>query len=556
MRGAAAVPLAAIAAALLLAAPAAAQEEPGSTGGTADERAEEQLRLSSGEAIEIAEKDPNVVEAEAERGDLERVAQPKPPDTWQVGFKDGDDEIVQVLVDDPSGKVRESWTGHQVEWQMARGYPGAFGGVLNAPWVWLPLCAIFLLGLLDFRRLRKVVHLDLLVLLGFGASQFFFHQGEIGVSVPLVYPALLYLLARLLWIGFRGRGEGLRPSLPTLWLGAATVFLLAFRLVVNVADSGVIDVGYAGVIGADLIAHGEAIYGEGVFPEENRFGDTYGPVNYLAYLPFELGLPWEGEWDALPAAHAAAIAFDLATVAGLFMIGVRLRPGAAGRRLGTILAFAWAAFPYTAFTLASNANDSLVAALIAWSLAFLTSPVARGALLAAAVMVKFAPLALAPLYAAGERAFRPARSSLRPRRAAMVFAAALIGLTAILLVHPAIDPGLATFYERTIASQIDRTSPFSIWGQTDLDWLHLLVELFALGLAVAVAFAPARRTFTQFAALAAAVLIAVQLTADHWFYLYIVWFFPPLIAALATLGGREQDELEPSHGGLTPEGQM
>jgi hypothetical protein len=353
---------------------------------------------------------------------------------------------------------------------------------------------------------------------------------------------LLYLLGRMLWIGFRGRGEGLRPSTPTLWLGAAAVFLLAFRLVVNVADSGVIDVGYAGVIGADLLGHGDPIYGEGVFPEENRFGDTYGPANYLAYFPFELGLPWSGEWDGLPAAHAAALAFDLATVAALFVLGTRLRAGADGRRLGTILAFAWAAFPYTAFTLASNANDSLVAALLAWSLVFLTSPALRGMFLALAVMVKFAPLALVPLYAAGREAFRPVGSWLRPRRSAVAFTAALVFACALLLVHPAIEPGLATFYERTIASQIDRTSPFSVWGQADIDWLHLGVELFALVLAVAVAFAPARRTFAQFAALTAAVVIAVQLTADHWFYLYIVWFFPPMIAALATLGVRDREE--------------
>ena len=159
--------------------------------------------------------------------------------------------------------------------------------------------------------------------------------------------------------------------------------------------------------------------------------------------------------------------------------------------------------------------------------------------LAFAVMVKFFPLALAPLYAAGKEALRPAASRLRP---AALFAAALAVVCGLLLIQPAIEPGLATFYERTIASQIDRTSPFSVWGQADLDWLHLCFELFALGLAVAVAFVPGRRTFAQFAALAAAVVIAVQLTADHWFYLYIVWFFPPLIAALATLGVRDREE--------------
>ena len=42
-----------------------------------------------------------------------------------------------------------------------------------------------------------------------------------------------------------------------------------------------------------------------------------------------------------------------------------------------------------------------------------------------------------------------------------------------MLADPAIDPGLATFYERTVSSQLDRTSPFSVWGQVDgIQWLQ------------------------------------------------------------------------------------
>ena len=169
------------------------------------------------------------------------------------------------------------------------------------------------------------------MLLSFGVSHVFFNRGEIGLSVPLVYPALVYLLARMLWIGFRG-GEGLRPSLPVKWIALAAVVLLAFRVTINIADSGVIDVGYAGAIGADRITHGETLYGEGEFPDDNRFGDTYGPANYLAYVPFELALPWSGEWDELAASHGAALAFDLAAVLGLAVFGLRLRPGARGPR--------------------------------------------------------------------------------------------------------------------------------------------------------------------------------------------------------------------------------
>ena len=74
-------------------------------------------------------------------------------------------------------------------------------------------------------------------------------------------------------------------------------------------------------------------------------------------------------------------------------------PAATGTDLGILLAFAWAACPYTAFALESNTNDALVAFLLVATLLVLTSPPARGAMLALASATKFAPLALAPLFA-------------------------------------------------------------------------------------------------------------------------------------------------------------
>ena len=46
------------------------------------------------------------------------------------------------------------------------------------------------------------------------------------------------------------------------------------------------DVGYASVIGADRITHKQDLYVDNAI-----HGDTYGPVTYLAYVPFELALP-------------------------------------------------------------------------------------------------------------------------------------------------------------------------------------------------------------------------------------------------------------------------
>jgi hypothetical protein len=492
----------------------------------------ETYNLSAREAIRIADRDPKVAETAAKYGRLRTYAEVKEPTTWQIGYYAGDNEVVQVLVDDPTATVRESWTGYQVAWQMARGYEGQFGHLLNSPWVWIPLAAVFFFGLFDFRRPLKIVHLDLVVLLSFGISEAFFNAGNIGVSVPLAYPPLVYLLCRMLWIGFRGLRHALRPSVPAVALAIVTMFLLGFRIALNIADSGVIDVGYAGVIGADRIEHGEQLWDN--FPDDNPFGDTYGPANYVAYVPFEAVFPWHGTWDDLPAGHAAAIFFDLATVVGLFFLGRRLR----GNGLGVTLAFAWAAYPYTDYALQSNSNDSLVAALLVWALVFFASPVGRGVLLAFASAVKFAPLALVPLFATGERGLLDRLERWRPRlaglRPVLIFALAFLVVVGLILLQPAVDPGLATFYDRTIRNQINRESPFSIWGQApSLEWLQTVVKLGAVALAVLVAFVPRRRSLPQIAALSAAVLIASQLAIDHWFYLYLPWFEGLTAVALA-----------------------
>ncbi|HSS04533.1 MAG TPA: hypothetical protein VLK89_05035 [Solirubrobacterales bacterium] len=480
-------------------------------------------QIGEQEALRAANHDSKVVEERQKSGGLTHSAS-KVEGHWEVAYFAGDEEVALVVVDPRTALVRESWTGYQVLWKMARGYSGAFGHKLNAPYVFLPLCALFLVGLLDWRRPWRIASLDLLVLLGFGVSNYFFNRAQIGVSVPLQYPVLLYLLARALWIGLRGRGEGIRPVWPATWLLIAALFLVGFRVGLNMADSGAIDVGYAGVVGADRIAHGEPLYDN--FPSDVSQGDTYGPVNYLAYVPFEAIWPWHGSWDDLPAAHGAAVGFDLATFVLLILLGFRIRPGPGGRKLAATLAFGWAAYPYTAYALESNSNDTLVAALLVATLLLLARPAARGVLAALATLTKFAPFILAPMLAT----YRA-----RPRTAA-TFGLAFLATMALLLLWPAIDPGLHTVYDRTIAYQSNRDSPFSIWGQApSLEPLRMAI-LIATGLmSIAFAFIPKRKTLTQVAALGAALLISLQLTAEHWFYLYIVWFFPLLLVAMSSL---------------------
>lgn len=447
----------------------------------------------------------------------------KGPGRWQVSwFTPGGKEIAQVYVDDAGGTVTEAWTGFQVAWSMARGYPGAFGRRVNAWYVWLPMCVVFLVPFLPRRRKPSLLHLDLLVLLSFSVSLAFFNHARIGLSVPLAYPCLLYLLVRMLCLA-RGRGrpkEPLRLLVPVSWLAVALVFLVGFRVGLNLTNSNVIDVGYAGVIGADRLVHGKPLYGH--WPADNANGDTYGPVNYYAYVPFRLMFGWSGRWDDLPAAHAAAIAFDLLTLLGLFLLGRRVR----GPTLGVVLAYAWAAYPFTLYALSSNSNDSLVSMLLVLTLLVITSPPARGVGAALAGFAKFAPLALGPLFMRGiDSEFR--------KRSVIGYTMAF-GITGLVVMVPVVLGGnLSRFWRDTLTYQAGRGSPFSIWGLWGgLGFEQHLVQGAAVALAIAVAFVPRRRDLVQVAALGAAVLITLQLGITHWFYLYIVWFFPLVIFAL------------------------
>jgi hypothetical protein len=490
--------------------------------------------LNAVQATRIAARDPKVREEIGKHDRVTRQAFAKGPGRWQVSWYTGGDEVAQAIVDERESRVVEAWTGPQVAWQMARGLEGAFGRRVNSPWVWIPLMVAFFVAFFDFRRPFRVLHLDLLVLLSFSFSHVYFNRGEIHTSVPLVYPVLGYLLVRMLVAGW-GRAPR-RPTtpftiLPPRFLALGLIFLVGFRLGLNLTDSNVIDVGYSGVIGADRLTHGEDLYGG--FPEDNPSGDTYGPLAYYAYVPFELAFPWSGKWDDLPAAHAAAIAFDLATMLALFFVGRRLAgAGARGNRLGLALAYGWAAFPYTTFVLNSNANDSLVALLVTLAFLALSSARARGVVLALAGAAKFAPLALAPLWASYDR---------RRVRDALAFALAFAAATVVLWVPVLPDGGVSELWDRTVGFQLGRDSPFSIWGLEDLGWAQDLTKLLAIGLALAVAVHPRVKSPLVAAALGAAALIGLQLALSHWFYLYIVWWLP--LALIVLLAGQKRDGL-------------
>ena len=145
---------------------------------------------------------------------------------------------------------------------LARGLPDAYGRKVNSSFILWPMCAIFIAGLLDWRRIRSMRTLDLIATLAFVASLVEFNHGDIFRATPLVYPPLIYLAARMVWVGTHGGPRRVRVGETHMLLLIALLFgLMGFRLGLNNQDSNVIDVGYAGVAGASRLMDGVLPYG-------------------------------------------------------------------------------------------------------------------------------------------------------------------------------------------------------------------------------------------------------------------------------------------------------
>jgi hypothetical protein len=442
---------------------------------------------------------------------------------WDVQVVDTGNRPLADLDISSTGQVLKVWTGIAAGSYMARGHHlPAF----ERPWVWLTFAILFLVPFVDVRRLRRMLHADLLVLLGgFGVSYALFTNGHPDAGTLLFYPPLLYVLGRMLWVGLRAprapRGR-LVPHLPTAVLLVGVVALFGGRVALNLQTDRVMDIGYASVIGADRVVHKQQLY-----EDNDSHGDTYGPLNYIAYVPFEMALPWHAEDPAtdVKAAHAAALFFDLLTIVGLFLLGLRLRAGPQGRRLGLALAWAWAACPITLLAVMDSTNDMVVSAMLVFALVAFASPAARGALIGAAAATKFSPGALLLLIARGR--------GDEGRKATLTGVATGLGIFLFAMAVYMPDGGLRELWNCTLGYQLSRVPDISVWALTrQLDWLRTGLGAAGVLLAAAVSVLPGRRTLPQVAALAAAITVAFQLPAGHWFYFYELWFLPLVLTAL------------------------
>ena len=147
----------------------------------------------------------------------------------------------------------------------------------------------------------------------------------------------------------------------------------------NVADSQVIDIGFAGVVGADRIGDGEERLRRRVHAAD-RSRRLLRARQLPALRAVRAGPPLGRRPRGAPRGARRRDPLRPRSSAGLLLLaGRRLREGAEGRALGVALAFAWLAYPYTLYALNANGgNDALVAALLVAALIVVASPLKRG----------------------------------------------------------------------------------------------------------------------------------------------------------------------------------
>lgn len=473
--------------------------------------------VTPGAALHVAENSRAMQAVHRAHHPLQYVVNTWGIDHYEIYFSFHGTVVADVSVG-RDGHLGKIWTGPLATGMYGRGH---YGQTFDSPWVWGGFGLMFLLPLLFLRRRSWLDVADLSAVLSFGISYALFDHTHLEAGVWLAYPPLLYLMARMLIRGRRATSRRhLDVGLPTWVLTTGLLVLVAARIGVTLLPPRVIDVGYASALGAYKILHGQSLYYASV-----GHPDTYGPIAYLTYVPFAAIWHVTG-WAYVPAARAAAIAFDLLTLAGLVLLGRRLAPARDGHRLGLTLAWLWAACPFTLLGMVKSTNDGLVALLAVAVLLAISSPFRRGLLLGLAAAAKFFPAILLPLLLAGRRDGSPAQA----RRTLAGFVIA-VGASVALFLPPG---GLKELYDHTIGYQLTRPDVFSPWAlHPGLAPIKVAIEAAMCLLAVALAVFPrGPRPLAQFSALAGALVIGVQLPALHWFYLYIVWFLPFVFVAV------------------------
>ena len=433
--------------------------------------------------------------------------------------------------------------------------------------------AVMLLMAFDFRHPGNPRNVDLLLMQAVGWSFYdilgfldslqdpttrnymdWVFTAVVVLSLALMIRALvrIYRPARISW----------RPR-----LGARTA--MAIALVAVTADIGTAlyrapdDAGYFVNIGAQRFRERLKLpYGDPLLSATPAA--AYGPLLYLAHVPFQMALAPQGvnaTSTARPpietedvyfeppilATKLCAIAFHLLGVFALFFAARSLTDSATA---WTIVAL----YSSSAFVLGVGAADYSIggvtfvshiapAAVTLLAFALLPRPAFSGAMLAAGIGVLFYPIFMVPAWLGyyWTNRERMTRFLIGFSLASLIIGAGVLGLS-----QPAHGRGLVgTIVYDTIGHQESPeaygSSPFGFWGQRTgvRGWLMAplaagqsmtrpVVLVFFLGAAM-MFFLAQHKTPAQFALIIAAVAIGAELWKIHATATYVTWYFPFLL---------------------------
>ncbi len=417
------------------------------------------------------------------------------------------------------------------------GRSGFGSAIANSPWVLALLAASFAL-MTAVVPLRRRENLDVLLALAFTASVVLYDAQRPQAFMLVTYPLLALLAARCAWRAL-GPGSVGAPATPlfdalTAGLGPAAqrrllrLGLLAAGLVtamVGLSSLHVVDVGYAVMEGATVLLHGTLPYGH--IPDVLH-GDTYPLGSYLLYVPLAGLTPVHTAWDDADLTLAVAVAAGL-LIAWILQrsAGRAVNRGTGDERAGLRAAIAWLCFPAVLLTVSTGTTDVGLAALLLLAVLAWRRPTLASALLGLGAWLKLVPLVLLPPLFAGRRPRTWARMML----ALGAVSAPMLALLLALGGTHGVGEMLSAF-----TFQSARQSTFTPWRLTGAVPVQSLVQaaLLALvaGAAVRLWRAPeVAASRTRVAALAAALLLGLQLAASYWDVLYLAWV-APLVALM------------------------
>jgi hypothetical protein len=409
------------------------------------------------------------------------------------------------------------------------------------PSVLLGLSLLFVLmaGVAPLRRQRNA---DVLAVLSLIAPVVLLQYRYVGASVLSAVPGLGYLMVRCAWLAL-GPGSGpAAPSTPLFervtvgWDVARRVRLLRIVVVatavvfalVGISSPDAVDVIYAVMEGATKLIHGVLPYGH--LPGDVIHGDTYPILSYALYTPLAWIAPVSSTWDSVDGALAVAVLTALASAGAVF----RAAAGRRGRRgqrrapeaelAGLRAALVWLAFPPVLITVSTGTTDVVLAGFVVVAVVLWRRPSWCSAVLALGGWFKLAPFALVPLLLAPLRGRRLAG-------AAGAFALVSGAMIALLLAVGGIHgPGAMI---RAVSYQFSRGDPQSVWSVLGLERLQPVGQAAVLALIAGAAVRLRRDPAlagdrVRIAALAAAILIGLELAADYWAFLYVIWVVPLL----------------------------